>query len=1167
MKNSNTKPHILHNLVAALPSLLVVGLLALPANVRAIEDPPNCSLANGGAGNTSQGGINFQETQAHVGDIVHIVPSLGMVNSACRAVNATGSVWIATGRLTNFLVNVTLDPGPLVTCPQDPKCQPGQLAPVAGYTLLITQPLVGAGVSTPNGSIGGLAKTVRAAENGEGNVLTGDTPELLADFHTTTLSIVTPCINVVKQCAYPPSSPTCFQANNSGTNTVISFTGFVTNCGDIVLTNVTLTDPRALTLTVLSNGLPALPAGGPYTLSVGARLTYSGTYNATAQEVCAGQATNTITVRGTDRTVIQGPNATVTATATAVCLICKTPCLAVTKNCDTVQIGQANTVSGVVTNCGNLGITNIIISDNLYGTLATIPSLAPGASASYSRLVTNNTCGNFPNTVTANGTTVCGAPISATATNTCVVTEAPCIQVTKNCDTVVIGSANTVSGAVTNCGNVTLTNIVITDNLYGPLATIASLAPGASQNYSRLVTNSCGNFPNTVTASARSVCGTPVSATATNVCVVTENPCIEVTKSCDRVNFGTPNTITALVTNCGNVRLTGITVTDNLYGSIGTVATLAPGGSATVSKLVTITNCGSFPNVITAAGASICGTPVQATSAGTCVVDCPRPQICVTEEVVCEMPTGCLDNWSDVAVGAKLPDNSQCPYFCYRIRVTNCGTNEALTNVTVTDTNLNLANCNFPTTLAIGQTVECIIAGVMHCEPTTNHVTACGIGEISQLPVCDNDQVRVDVRPIGISCNVTVNGRPFTTIPCDGTAHPIDNEVEICNTGELPLANITIDAPDMVALGGECANIANLRLSLLPGQCTNIAICTAMVTCPPSCGLALSNHITVRAEVDTNRTDVCAFTHQGSNNVVTVISTTTECEAQVGCTQPNACRTTGGGRQDDPLVYPANVRYVTHGGQVGAPVGNKVCTVTEEFYLGNPCIHGRWTHVRHQQGGLRGNFHARYYDTLDCACLDTNTTSARVAIPGVDGAADQTYVNLVYGPGTVTEGVCNADDHKVAGPQPRPAPANKMVFTGVGDWADPNGRRAPRATLFRVDLEDRSEPGGSHPKGGVYPPDRYRIRIWVLSDAEIKQLKGGQGDRYLLNFRNAISACNGLNVQDGATVPNGTAAFGVRAPDIDDGGELERGNRQIHPAIKNCDPSNPQAPPVPPDKS
>ena len=100
----------------------------------------------------------------------------------------------------------------------------------------------------------------------------------------------------------------------------------------------------------------------------------------------------------------------------------------------------------------------------------------------------------------------------------------------------------------------------------------------------------------------------------------------------------------------------------------------------------------------------------------------------------------------------------------------------------------------------------------------------------------------------------------------------------------------------------------------------------------------------------------------------------------------------------------------------------------------------------------------------------------------MDGAADQTYVNLVYGNGTLTEGVCNSGDHKVAGPQPRPAPANKIVFTGVGDWADPNGRRTPRATLFRVDIEDRSEPGGSHPGGSVNPPDRYRIRIWVVSE-------------------------------------------------------------------------------------
>jgi hypothetical protein len=283
---------------------------------------------------------------------------------------------------------------------------------------------------------------------------------------------------------------------------------------------------------------------------------------------------------------------------------------------------------------------------------------------------------------------------------------------------------------------------------------------------------------------------------------------------------------------------------------------------------------------------------------------------------------------------------------------------------------------------------------------------------------------------------------------------------------------------------------------------------------------------------------VCSHDITSSNIVVR-----SECQATIICQMPNACRTTGGGRQDDPLVYPADVRYVTHGGQVGAPVGNHVCVVTPAFLSGNPCIHGRWEHVRHMKGGLRGNFHARIYDTLECACLDTNV--------GPGG---------VYGNGTVTGKVCNPDN-KAAGPLPRPAPANKIVFTGIGDYALTNGRRTPRSVLFRVDLEDRSEPGGSHPGGAKPPADRYRLRIWILSPTELARLKNPNDG--MLDFRNAISACNGINVRDGVDVPNGTAVFGQRAPDIDDGGELERGNHQVHPAIKNCDPFNPTGPGLP----
>src|SRR5262249_5923771 len=147
------------------------------------------------------------------------------------------------------------------------------------------------------------------------------------------------------------------------------------------------------------------------------------------------------------------------------------------------------------------------------------------------------------------------------------------------------------------------------------------------------------------------------------------------------------------------------------------------------------------------------------------------------------------------------------------------------------------------------------------------------------------------------------------------------------------------------------------------------------------------------------------------------------------------------------------------------------------------------------------------------------------------------------GPGTSEDDVCG---DRLVGPTPPAAPANKIVFTGIGDYAETKGRRVPVSVLFRIDIEDRGEPGGSHPKGGKAPPDRDRTRIWILTPTELARLHNGSD--LLLDFRNAISACNGINVQDGASVVNGQAAFGVRPPDIDDGGECLHGNLQIHPS-------------------
>src|SRR5207249_1791342 len=212
-----------------------------------------------------------------------------------------------------------------------------------------------------------------------------------------------------------------------------------------------------------------------------------------------------------------------------------------------------------------------------------------------------NTCGNFPNTVTATSLSPCNTPFQAQSTSVCVVTENPCIGVTKACDTVVIGQANTVTAVVTNCGNVPLHGITVTDNIYGSIGTIATLAVGGTATLTKSVTNTCGSFPDTVTATGLSPCNTTVTSSSNATCAVTESPCIGVTKTCDTVVVGQANFVTAVVTNSGYPYTTLIRSTDNIYGSIGTIATLAVGGTVTLTKSV-INTCGNFPNTVTATG-------------------------------------------------------------------------------------------------------------------------------------------------------------------------------------------------------------------------------------------------------------------------------------------------------------------------------------------------------------------------------------------------------------------------------------------------------------------------------------------------------------------------------------------------------------------------------------
>lgn len=105
----------------------------------------------------------------------------------------------------------------------------------------------------------------------------------------------------------------------------VAFTGYVTNCGDINLTNVTVVDDRTGSLFNLDGSA----LSQPFNLATAAVVEFMGSFVPSGAETVT--ATNTITVTGTDTTTIGGPNGSVTNTVTAICTI--TPCTTCTCPC------------------------------------------------------------------------------------------------------------------------------------------------------------------------------------------------------------------------------------------------------------------------------------------------------------------------------------------------------------------------------------------------------------------------------------------------------------------------------------------------------------------------------------------------------------------------------------------------------------------------------------------------------------------------------------------------------------------------------------------------------------------------------------------------------------------------------------------------------------------
>jgi hypothetical protein len=184
------------------------------------------------------------------------------------------------------------------------------------------------------------------------------------------------------------------------------FSGFVTNSGNVTLTNVVVVDDMP------TNPTPIL---GPVTLAPGSSMSFTNNYTA---PFCCCVIVDTLTATGQGRC----DGTRVSATSTAVCPLLTTPGLTVTKICpaEPVPAGGVYTFSGSVSNTGDITLTNVLVVSGQPGGNTPVLGpidLAPGESEVFSGSYTVTTNDN-PNTdtVTASAGDICaGAPISVTA--------------------------------------------------------------------------------------------------------------------------------------------------------------------------------------------------------------------------------------------------------------------------------------------------------------------------------------------------------------------------------------------------------------------------------------------------------------------------------------------------------------------------------------------------------------------------------------------------------------------------------------------------------------------------------------------------------------------------------------------------------------------------------
>ena len=242
-------------------------------------------------------------------------------------------------------------------------------------------------------------------------------------------------------------------------NDVLTYTITATNNGTITLTNVIVND----TMITPSSKICA-------TLAPAATCVLVGIYQVQQSDIDNLSISNTATAESDQTNLVTDSVTVPTGSNPGLNVVKSIPTNADNDNSGTVTLGDVLTYTITATNTGSVTLTNVVVNDPiLTPNSISCALLAPNANCSLSGTYTVQASdvsnGEINNTATANSDQT--PQTTDTVTTLVVSTDAPAITLIKS------GTINGTGGVgdtiayifvVTNTGNVTLTNITITDN-------------------------------------------------------------------------------------------------------------------------------------------------------------------------------------------------------------------------------------------------------------------------------------------------------------------------------------------------------------------------------------------------------------------------------------------------------------------------------------------------------------------------------------------------------------------------------------------------------------------------------------------------------------------------------------------------------------------------------